>query len=165
MTFTRPLKTVRPLSSLTLPPEILEKLQSIASSISTGTVANTLLLAGNPSNSAAAAEAIAHDTGRELLRIDLSAITSKYIGETEKNLEHVFATTDPTQTILFFDEADALFGKRSEVKDSHDRYADLEMSYLLQRVESFPGLVIFATKSSSGAPSDRLFRHTIHLPK
>jgi len=165
MTFIRTVKSVRPLSSLTLPPEILEKLQSIASSISTGTPANTLMLTGNPSSSAAAAEAIAHNTGRELLRIDLAAITSKYIGETEKNLERVFATTDPTQTILFFDEADALFSKRSEVKDSHDRYANLETSYLLQCIESFAGLVIFATKSSSGAPSNRLFRHTIRLPK
>jgi SpoVK/Ycf46/Vps4 family AAA+-type ATPase len=166
MTFARStVKSVRPLSSLSLPPEILGKLQNIASSISTGTAANTLILTGNPSSSAAAAEAIAHNTGRELLRVDLAAITSKYIGETEKNLERVFATADPTQTILFFDEADALFGKRSEVEDSHDRYANLETSYLLQRIESFPGLVIFATRSSSGAPPARLFRHTIHLPK
>jgi SpoVK/Ycf46/Vps4 family AAA+-type ATPase len=164
MTFTRPIKSARPLAALTLPPETLGKLQGIANSISTGTTANRVLLTGNSSSSAAAAEAIAHDTGRELLRIDLTAVASKYIDETEKNLDRIFATVDPSRSILFFDEADALFGKRSEIKDSHDRYANIEVSYLLQRLESFSGLAIFATAAPVDPPPGRPFRHSIRLP-
>jgi SpoVK/Ycf46/Vps4 family AAA+-type ATPase len=78
-------------------------------------------------------------------RIDLSMVVSKYIGETEKNLENLFAKAEAKQWILFFDEADALFGKRTNVRDAHDKYANQEVSYLLQRVEDFDGLVILAT--------------------
>lgn len=88
-------------------------------------------------------------TGREVFRVDLSTIVSKYIGETEKNLEKLFAKADHKDWILFFDEADALFGKRTEVNDSHDRYANQEVSYLLQRVENFSGLVILSTNYKS----------------
>jgi SpoVK/Ycf46/Vps4 family AAA+-type ATPase len=83
-------------------------------------------------------------TGREVFRIDLSAIVSKYIGETEKNLAALFDRATRRNWVLFFDEADALFGKRTQVKQSHDRYANQEVSYLLQRVEEFDGLVILA---------------------
>ena len=92
-----------------------------------------------------AAEVIANALDLRLYRIDLSAVVSKYIGETEKNLRRLFDAAEGGGAILFFDEADALFGKRSEVRDSHDRYANIETSYLLQRVESFRGLVILST--------------------
>jgi ATPase family associated with various cellular activities (AAA) len=92
-----------------------------------------------------AAEILANGLELDLFRIDLSAVVSKYIGETEKNLRRVFDAAEEGGAILFFDEADALFGKRSEVKDSHDRYANVEISYLLQRMEAYRGLAILAT--------------------
>lgn len=95
-----------------------------------------------------AAEVVARDLHLELYRIDLTRVVSKYIGETEKNLSHIFAEAAASRAILFFDEADVLFGKRSEVKDSHDRYANIEVSYFLQRVEEYRGLVILAAESS-----------------
>jgi hypothetical protein len=92
-----------------------------------------------------AAEVIANDLRLDLYRIDLSAVVDKYIGETEKNLRTLFDGADDGGAILLFDEADALFGKRSEVRDSHDRYANIEVNYLLQRMESYRGLAILAT--------------------
>ena len=92
-----------------------------------------------------AAEIIAGALGLELYKIDLSTVVSKYIGETEKNLSRIFIEAETSNAILFFDEADALFGKRSEVKDSHDRYANIEIGYLLQRMEEYEGVVILAT--------------------
>jgi AAA+ superfamily predicted ATPase len=92
-----------------------------------------------------AAEVIANDLGLDLYKIDLASVVSKYIGETEKNLDRIFTAAENANVILFFDEADALFGKRSEVRDSHDRYANLEISYLLQKMESYEGLAILAT--------------------
>jgi len=92
-----------------------------------------------------AAEVIAADLGLGLYKIDLSQVVSKYIGETEKNLESVFREAQSSSSILFFDEADALFGKRSEVKDAHDRYANIEIGYLLQRMEEFDGVAVLAT--------------------
>jgi hypothetical protein len=91
------------------------------------------------------AEALANDLHLDLYRIDLASVVSKYIGETEKNLRRVFDAADQSGAILLFDEADALFGKRSEVKDSHDRYANIEVSYLLQRMEAYRGLAILTT--------------------
>jgi hypothetical protein len=96
-----------------------------------------------------AAEAIANELALNLYRIDLSQVVSKYIGETEKNLRRLFDAAEDGGAILFFDEADALFGKRSEVKDSHDRYANIEINYLLQRMEAFQGLAILATNTKS----------------
>jgi AAA+ superfamily predicted ATPase len=96
-----------------------------------------------------AAEAIANALQLNLFRIDLSAVVSKYIGETEKNLRKVFDAAEDGGTILLFDEADALFGKRSEVKDSHDRYANIEIGYLLQRMEAYNGLAILTTNMKS----------------
>jgi len=92
-----------------------------------------------------AAEVLAQELRLDLYRIDLSAVVSKYIGETEKNLRRVFDAAEAGGAILLFDEADALFGKRSEVKDSHDRHANIEVSYLLQRVEAYRGLAILTT--------------------
>lgn len=96
-----------------------------------------------------AAEVIANELQLHLFRIDLSSVVSKYIGETEKNLRRLFDAAEQGGAILFFDEADALFGKRSEVKDSHDRYANIEINYLLQRMEAFSGLAILATNMKS----------------
>ncbi len=92
-----------------------------------------------------AAQVLAHDLGLELFRIDLATVVSKYIGETEKNLDQIFSAAEGSNAILFFDEADALFGKRSEVQDAHDRYANIEVAYLLQKMETYAGAVILAT--------------------
>jgi len=105
-----------------------------------------------------AAEVLANDLRLHLCRIDLSAVVSKYIGETEKNLRKLFDAAEDGGAILFFDEADALFGKRSEVKDSHDRYANIEVNYLLQRMESYRGLAILATNMKSALDSAFLRR-------
>ena len=102
-----------------------------------------------------AAEVIAAELGLDLFRIDLSAVVSKYIGETEKNLRTLFDAAESGGAVLLFDEADALFGKRSEVKDSHDRYANLEVAYLLQRMESYRGLAILTTNLRANV--DRAF--------
>src|SRR5262245_15393401 len=92
-----------------------------------------------------AAQVMAAELGLEIFRVDLATTVSKYIGETEKNLDRIFGAAEGSNAILFFDEADALFGKRSEVGDSHDRYANIEVAYLLQKMEGYPGAVILAT--------------------
>lgn len=92
-----------------------------------------------------AAEILARQMELDLFKIDLSQIVSKYIGETEKNLDKVFELAEGFSGILFFDEADALFGKRTEVKDSHDRFANIETSYLLEKIESYSGITILTT--------------------
>jgi hypothetical protein len=106
---------------------------------------NALFAGESGTGKTMAAEVIANDLRLHLYRIDLSAVVNKYIGETEKNLRRLFDAAEDGGAILFFDEADALFGKRSEVKDSHDRYANIEINYLLQRMESYRGLAILAT--------------------
>ncbi|MGC1306301.1 MAG: ATP-binding protein [Phormidesmis sp.] len=106
---------------------------------------STLFAGESGTGKTMAAEVIANDLQLNLYRIDLSAVVSKYIGETEKNLRRLFDAAEDGGAILFFDEADALFGKRSEVKDSHDRYANIEINYLLQRIEAYRGLAILAT--------------------
>jgi hypothetical protein len=112
-----------------------------------------------------AAEVIANDLRLNLYRIDLSGVVSKYIGETEKNLRKLFDAAEQGGAILLFDEADALFGKRSEVKDSHDRYANIEVNYLLQRMEAFTGLAILATnmKSALDAAFMRRLRFVVNF--
>jgi SpoVK/Ycf46/Vps4 family AAA+-type ATPase len=102
----------------------------------------------------AAAQKLAQDAGKELLRVDLSQVVSKYIGETEKNLAAVFKKAVDKNVVLYFDEADALFGKRTSVKDSHDRYANQEVSYLLQKMEAFPGLVILSVNQKADIDAD-----------
>ena len=108
-----------------------------------------------------AAEVIAGSLGLDLYRIDLSALVSKYIGETEKHLSTVFDAAEASGAVLLFDEADALFGKRSDVKDSHDRYANLEVAYLLQRMESYRGLAILTTNLRGNV--DRAFLRRIRF--
>src|SRR5205814_8035322 len=113
-----------------------------------------------------AAEALAGKLRLDLFRIDLAGIVSKYIGETEKNLRRVFDAAEDGGAILFFDEADALFGKRSEVKDSHDRYANIEINYLLQRMEQYRGLAVLATnmKSALDPAFLRRLRFVVNFP-
>jgi SpoVK/Ycf46/Vps4 family AAA+-type ATPase len=112
------------------------------------------------------ASLIGNQVGKDVYRIDLSSVVSKYIGETEKNLEKIFEKASYMDCILFFDEADALFGKRTSISDAHDRYANQEVSYLLQRVEEFPGLVILASnfKSNMDDAFLRRFQSIIHFP-
>ena len=113
-----------------------------------------------------AAEVLANHLDLDLYRIDLSSVVSKYIGETEKNLRRVFDAAEQSGAILFFDEADALFGKRSEVKDSHDRYANIEINYLLQRMEEYRGMAILATnmKSQMDQAFMRRLRFNVDFP-
>ncbi|MER2603708.1 MAG: ATP-binding protein, partial [Candidatus Competibacter phosphatis] len=105
-----------------------------------------ILFSGPPgTGKTMAGDVIANELYLTLYKIDLSNVVSKYIGETEKNLERIFTAAQSTNAILFFDEADALFGKRSDVKDAHDRYANIEVGYLLQKMEEYEGVAILAT--------------------
>ena len=108
-----------------------------------------------------AAEVMARDLGQDLYRVDSDRIISKYIGETEKNLNRLFTAAESASAVLLFDEADALFGKRSEVKDSHDRYANIEVGYLLQQLEAFNGIAILATNNEED--TDDTFRRRIRF--
>lgn len=116
---------------------------------------NALFAGASGTGKTMAAEVLANHLQLDLYRIDLAGVVSKYIGETEKNLRKVFDAAEQSGAILFFDEADALFGKRTEVKDSHDRYANIEINYLLQRMEDYRGLAILATNRKSDL--DRAF--------
>ena len=113
-----------------------------------------------------AAEVIANNLNLNLYRVDLSGVVSKYIGETEKNLRRLFDAAEDGGAVLFFDEADALFGKRSQVKDSHDRYANIEINYLLQRMEAYEGLAILTTnrKSDLDQAFVRRIRFIVNFP-
>ena len=113
--------------------------------LSLGKGVNALFAGPSGTGKTMAAEIIANELELDLYKIDLSGVVSKYIGETEKNLDRIFTTAENANAILFFDEADALFGKRSEVRDSHDRYANIEISYLLQKMEQYEGVAILAT--------------------
>jgi SpoVK/Ycf46/Vps4 family AAA+-type ATPase len=146
---------------LVLPAERLQQLRELCNSVkyramvydewgfarklSLGKGVNALFAGPSGTGKTMAAEVLASELGLDLYKIDLSTVVSKYIGETEKNLSRIFAEATTSNAILFFDEADALFGKRSEVKDAHDRYANIEIGYLLQRMEEYDGVVILAT--------------------
>ena len=126
---------------------------------STGVVA---LFAGpSGTGKTLAAEIIAGELGVDLYKIDLANLVSKYIGETEKNLAQVFAAAEAGRVVLFFDEADALLGKRSEVSDSHDRYANIEVAYLLQRLETYEGVAVLATNLAKNI--DAAFLRRLHV--
>ena len=122
---------------------------------------NVLFAGPSGTGKTMAAEIIADELGLDLYKIDLSTIVSKYIGETEKNLDRIFSEARDSNSILFFDEADALFGKRSEVRDSHDRYANIEISYLLQKMEEYDGIVILATNLQKNL--DEAFARRMHF--
>jgi SpoVK/Ycf46/Vps4 family AAA+-type ATPase len=117
-----------------------------------------LFAGGTAAAKTKAAQALAHGLGLGLHRIDLSATISRYIGETEKNLAQLFDTAQKADAVLFFDEADALFGKRTKVKDSHNRYANIELNYLLQRMEAFRGVSIMAVRAATKPPPAALRR-------
>jgi AAA+ superfamily predicted ATPase len=169
-------------NDLVLPHDALEQLREICARVATrdlvridwgcGSVhsrspAVTALFAGpSGTGKTLAAEALAYELGLGLYRIDLAGVVSKYIGETEKNLDRVFAAAENANAVLFFDEADALFGKRSEVKDAHDRYANIEIAYLLQKMEQFDGLAILATnlKQNLDEAFVRRLTFTVNFP-
>jgi ATPase family associated with various cellular activities (AAA)/Winged helix domain, variant len=148
-------------SDLILPPRQLELLRSISAYLRHRdlvlsewgygqAIGNTqglkVLFAGESgTGKTMSAQVVANELGLDLFRIDLATVVSKYIGETEKNLDRIFAAAEGSNAILFFDEADALFGKRSEVSDAHDRYANIEVAYLLQKMEAYEGAVVLAT--------------------
>jgi hypothetical protein len=167
---------------IVLPPDSLEQLREVCGQaehrhvvfgdwgfgrrMSLGKGLNALFSGAPGTGKTMAAEVIARELGLDLYRIDLSQVISKYIGETEKNLDRVFAAAEGSNAILFFDEADALFGKRSEVRDSHDRYANVEVSYLLQKMEEYQGVAILATNLRQHLDQAFLRRlsFTVHFP-
>ena len=148
-------------ADIILPPDQLEHLREVCAhvkhrqrvfaewgfggKISLGKGLSALFVGPSGTGKTMAAEVIAGELNLDLFKIDLSCLVSKYIGETEKNLSRVFEEAEASNAILFFDEADSVFGKRSEVKDSHDRYANIEVNYLLQRMEEYEGVVILAS--------------------
>jgi SpoVK/Ycf46/Vps4 family AAA+-type ATPase len=162
----RHIKPAATLSRLSVPTESLTKLRRISSDFVPGKSFISLFVGSGGTGKTLAAEAIANELGKDLYRIDLSAVVSKYIGETEKNLQRVFDAAEQSGAVLLFDEADALFGKRTEVKDSHDRYANIEINYLLQRMETYPGLIIVATdkKHVDDAELRRNSRYIVDFP-
>ena len=160
-TLARKIKPHYTWNDIILPPDRLEQLQEICNyvkyrslvydqwgfdrKLAMGKGLNTLFAGPSGTGKTMAADIMAGELGLDLYKIDLSSIVSKYIGETEKNLARIFAEAEASNAILFFDEADALFGRRSEIRDSHDRYANIEISYLLQKMEEYEGVVILAT--------------------
>jgi SpoVK/Ycf46/Vps4 family AAA+-type ATPase len=134
--------------------------------LSLGKGVNALFAGPSGTGKTMAAEIIANALGLDLYRIDLAGVVSKYIGETEKNLDRVFSAAQHANAILFFDEADALFGKRSEVRDSHDRYANIEISYLLQKMEEYDGIAILAPNLRQNLDDAfmRRLAFTVHFP-
>ena len=135
--------------------EISRRARDSRSEGGSGTI---VLFSGTSSGKADAAEAVAKDLQQDLYRVDSSRVVSKYIGETEKHLSRLFKGAASAGAILFFDEADALFGKRSEIEDSHDRYTNSETNYLLQLFERSKGLAILAANVEETAPPEFLRR-------
>jgi AAA+ superfamily predicted ATPase len=129
--------------------------------LSLGKGLNVLFAGPSGTGKTMAAEIMASELGLDLYKIDLATVVSKYIGETEKNLDRIFKEAQDSNSILFFDEADAIFGKRSEVRDSHDRYANIEIAYLLQKMEEYQGIVILATNLHKNL--DEAFARRMHF--
>jgi SpoVK/Ycf46/Vps4 family AAA+-type ATPase len=148
-------------------PEKKAEIQSVLAAAESGGRHSALFSGPTGTGKTLAATLIAKSLGREALQIDLRSVVSKYIGETEKNLDRAFEQAEQNGAVLVFDEADALFGKRSEVKDSHDRYANLGVDYLLQRIERFEGVAIVTTnrKANLDPAFVRRLRHVIDFPQ
>jgi vesicle-fusing ATPase len=159
------LSTTATRRDLVLAPSVRAELERIAAAVrasSPSTCGQAVLFSGAPGTGRTqAAQVLATALQRELYRVDLARVVGKYIGETEKNLRRVFAAAEKADAILLFDEADALFGKRTDVKDSHDRYVNLEVSYLLQRIEAFKGLAILTTNMKQAL--DPAFRRRLRF--
>ena len=134
-----------------LPARDMAQVRAITATANVHTNSKALLLSG--SNAAAAAEAIARELRRDLFRVDLAAVVSHHIGETRKNLDRLFADAAANDAILLIDEADALLGRRTEVRDAHDRYANIEIGYLLQRIEEYRSLVLLVSKPTLPLPA------------
>jgi AAA+ superfamily predicted ATPase len=167
---------------LVLPQRVLQQLQEVeagvrlrhqvharwgfGSKLGNQTGASVLFSGVSGTGKTMAASVLARSLGLELYKIDLSCVVSKYIGETEQNLARIFDEAERSSAVLFFDEADALFGKRSEVKDAHDRYANIEVAYLLQRMEQFSGLAVLATNLSRNMDDAfvRRLQHVVEFP-
>ena len=131
-----------------LPPEVKSSIALLTAKLKKQPGANCVQFRGRSgSGKTLAAALLAKGLGRDAYRVDLAAVMSKYIGETEKNLDRVFSVAAAHNWVLFFDEADALFGKRGEVKDAHDRYANIQANYLLTRLEEFQGIWIVSSNS------------------
>ena len=169
-------KTIHTWEDLVLPRVTLQRVREIAAAIkyrhivystwgferriASGVGLKVLFSGASGTGKTMTAAVISRELGLDLFKIDLSAIVSKYIGETEKNLDQIFRAAQSSNAILFFDEADALFGKRSEVKDAHDRYANIEVAYLLQKIEEYEGVVILASNLSKNI--DEAFSRRMH---
>ena len=169
-------------SDLVLPPQTLDVLREIGERVthrrrvltdwgfdarlSLGKGVTVLLAGPSGTGKTLAAEVLAAELGLDLFRIDLSRVVSKYIGETEQNLDRVFEAARDANAVLLFDEAEALFGKRSEVRDAHDRYANLEIAYLLQKMEEFDGLALLSTNLRQNIDDafTRRLAFTVHFP-
>jgi SpoVK/Ycf46/Vps4 family AAA+-type ATPase len=167
---------------IVLPPDRFQQLREICAAVrhrvlvyeqwgfdgklSLGKGLNVLFAGPSGTGKTMAAELIAGEMQLDLYKIDVSTVVSKYIGETEKNLSRIFAEAETGNAILFFDEADALFGKRSEVRDAHDRYANIEISYLLQKMEEYEGVVILATnlRNNMDEAFVRRMHYTLDFP-
>ena len=181
-TLARRIEPKRSWADIVLPQESLDQLREICARIaghgrvlrewgfarrlSLGKGVTALFSGPSGTGKTLAAEIIAHELRLFLYKIDLATVVSKYIGETEKNLDRLFTAAQDANCVLFFDEADALFGKRSEVRDSHDRYANLEISYLLQKMEEFEGLAVLATNLRQNLDDafTRRLAFTVHFP-
>jgi SpoVK/Ycf46/Vps4 family AAA+-type ATPase len=169
-------------NDLILPPRALRQLREICATerhrhrvytqwnfgnrVASGLGLNVLFHGASGTGKTMAAGIIASELGLDLYKIDLSTVISKYIGETEKQLGRIFREARSSNAILFFDEADALFGKRSEVKDAHDRYANIEVAYLLQKMEEYEGIVILATnfRKNMDEAFTRRMQHILEFP-
>ena len=169
-------------SDLVLPPREIQQLREICSTVvhsptvhgnwgfdgklGHGRALVVLFTGRSGTGKTMAASILARTLGLDLYKIDLAAVVSKYVGETEKNLDRIFDEGQTSNAVLFFDEADALFGKRSDIKDAHDRYANIEVAYLLQRVEAYEGVVVLATNLAKNIDEAfaRRMRHTIEFP-
>jgi ATPase family associated with various cellular activities (AAA) len=155
-----------------IPEEVSEPLRAIVAKAreaqadsTTSTVAISVLLAGPAAERTAIAAALSNELQADLYRVDLDAVASKYIGETEKNLEHLLAGAEDRVWVLLFEEADALFGKRTEADDDHDRYANLEASYLLAQLRLYRGIGLIAIGSCESVDEDlsRQVRYVLEL--
>jgi AAA+ superfamily predicted ATPase len=171
-----------PWEALIVPPHILRQLRDICTAeryrhkvyfewgfeqqLTAGKGLNVLFAGASGTGKTMAAGILARELGRDLYRVDLSIVVSKYIGETEKQLSLIFREAKSSNAMLFFDEADALFGKRSEVKDAHDRYANVEIAYLLQKMEEYEGIVILATnlRRNMDEAFSRRMHHVVEFP-
>ncbi|MBD2207034.1 ATP-binding protein [Calothrix sp. FACHB-1219] len=177
VTFARKITPKRIWQDLVLPKDTLTQLQELCKQVryrskvytdwgfdgklSLGKGLIALFTGDSGTGKTLSAEILAKDLELELYQVDISLVVSKYIGETEKNLSRVFDEAQTSNAILFFDEADALFGKRSDVKDAHDRYANIEVNYLLQRVEEYQGIIILSSNLSKNI--DKAFVRRLHF--